>query len=327
MKKAKYFEVSGDHKVKCLLCPHHCVIEQGETGICQARKNIDGVLYSENYGRVSSLGKDPVEKKPLYHFYPDQKILSLGTYGCNFNCRFCQNWQISQQIPSVREYNPEEVINKVERNKVIGIAYTYSEPSVWFEFVLETAKAAHKKGLKNVLVSNAYINQDPLMELIPYLDAANVDLKSFNSEFYKKICGGKLEPVLENIKLLSGKVHLELTTLIVPGLNDSRKELRQLFKWVNKFDRQIPLHLSRYFPEYKLKRSATPIKKMQEAYQLAREYLDYVYLGNMSVSAASNTYCPECNEPVLIRDGYLVENKLNGDKCPECGYKLPVVIE
>jgi pyruvate formate lyase activating enzyme len=329
MKQASYYRKEKDGKITCLLCPHQCLIAPGKRGICQGRINKDGELFTENYAMVSSTGIDPVEKKPLYHFYPGSEILSVGTFGCNFRCEFCQNWEISQQKPRLREISPSELIELAIDRDVMSIAYTYSEPSVWYEYVLESSKLAHQHGLKNVLVTNGYLNKEPLKELLPYLDGVNIDLKSFREEFYQQICGGHLQPVLDNISLLAGAedVHLELTTLIITDLNDSPEELTELFNWVRGVDVDIPLHLSRYFPAYRMEKPTTSIKKMEEAYKLARKELNYVYLGNLRTGYGSNTYCPKCGEAVIIRDFNSIENKLEGNRCPICGQVIKGVFK
>jgi len=216
-REAEYYRKEENNQVKCLLCPHACNISETDNGICGVRRNDNGVLYSENYARISSIGVDPIEKKPLYHFFPGQKILSIGTTGCNFSCSFCQNWRISQEKPELKEMKPEEIIELAKKKNAIGIAYTYSEPSVWFEYVKDTARLAAEEDLKNVIVSNGFINQEPLKELLPYIDAANIDLKSMKNKFYHKYCNGQKEPVIKNIKLMYGNLHVEITTLLITG--------------------------------------------------------------------------------------------------------------
>jgi pyruvate formate lyase activating enzyme len=322
LKEARYFKKLKDNKVKCLLCPHECIISDGKRGICRVRLNRGGILYLENYGRISSMGVDPIEKKPLFHFYPGNYIYSMGTYGCNFSCKFCQNWEISQREAEWIYVSPEEAVEAALNKDVIGIAYTYSEPSVWYEYIYDTSILAHEKGLKNVLVSNGYQELEALKELLPYIDAANIDLKAFNNKFYQQICGGTIEPVLESIKLLEGRIHLEVTTLIIPGLNDSEEELRELFSWLSNINANIPLHLNRYFPQYKMTISPTPGKTIEWALKIAREYLNYVYAGNINVNTGSNTYCPECKEEIIIREGYRVIDKTRNGKCSNCGASI-----
>ncbi len=321
-KEAEFYEKKENNNIQCKLCPHNCLIKEGESGICRIRKNKEGTLYTENYGEISSIGVDPIEKKPLYHFHPSKGILSIGTYGCNFKCLFCQNYTISQKDPPTTYHTSEEIIKQAKNRNTIGIAYTYSEPMVWYEYVYETAVKAHEEGLKNVLVSNGYLNPNPLEKLTPYIDAANIDLKSFNNEFYKKLCGGTLQPVLDTISYLYGKTHLELTTLIITGHNDKLKELEEIFKWIKNLSPDIPLHLSRYFPNYKMDDPPTDLKKMEEAYQLAKKYLNYVYLGNMRSDKGQNTYCPNCHTEVITRQYFNTENHLFDGNCPECGKEI-----
>ena len=322
-REALFFEKKEENKVFCQLCPHHCLIPEGKSGICKARVNRGGKLYTENYGQISSLAIDPIEKKPLYHFYPGSQILSIGTFGCNFSCPYCQNWHISQEKPFLQEIIPEETVELARNHGTIGIAYTYSEPSVWFEYVRDTAELARKEGLQNVIVSNGYISKEALEELLPYLDGANIDLKSFSEDFYRKLCRGRLQPVLENIELLArSEVHLEIPTLIITGHNDDLAELEELFSWIAGLKREIPLHLTRYFPAYKLDKEPTPARKMLEAYHLARDYLDYVYLGNLHLDGASNTYCPRCGYPVVKRGYYKIINRLQEGCCPDCGQPI-----
>jgi len=319
---AQFYHQLDNGLLQCELCPHNCKINDNKTGICKVRKNIDGKLYSLNYGRVSSLGIDPVEKKPLYHFHPQAEVLSVGSWGCNMACSFCQNWQISQQKPQLRDYKPAEIVQTALKKDIELLAYTYSEPTVFYEFMLETAEIAHEKDLKNIMVSNGFINQKPLKRLIPYLDAANIDLKAFNNEFYEQHCRGGLEAVKRTIKILVQAIHLEVTTLIVTDLNDDIKELESLFSWLADINREIPLHLSRYHPAYKLNNPPTDLELMKKAYHTAKKYLDHVYLGNTIINNTADSYCSSCGEKVIKRKGYNVENSLDGNKCPNCGAKF-----
>jgi len=327
MKKKADFQKNINDKIQCLLCPHHCLIKNGDSGICRVRKNENGTLYTLNYGEISSIGVDPIEKKPLYHFHPGSRILSLGTYGCNFSCQFCQNWKISQGNPPTETLKPEEVIDLAEQKNVKSIAYTYSEPIVWYEFVKETAELASKKGFKNVLVTNGFINQEPLENILPYIDAANVDLKSFNDNFYKKYAGGRIESVKETIKFMADNIHVEITTLVINELNDDSEELKKLFKWISNINKSIPLHLSRYFPAYEMNKPATEINTMEKAYNLAKKYLDFVYLGNLRTPDKNNTYCPECGKKLISRNGYNTEVFLEKGECPECSYEIEGVFK
>lgn len=282
---AMYFQKIEDSKVHCYLCPHNCVIKPDGIGACRARKNIGGELYSLNYGQITSMGLDPIEKKPLYRFHPGSQILSAGTFGCNLKCSFCQNWSIAHENPRSIKATPEELAQKAleftdEGN--IGIAYTYNEPSIWYEYVLETSKLAKEKGLANVLVTNGFITKEPLLELLPYIDAMNIDVKAFTASFYYDICKGTLDNVLETVAIAVPKSHVEVTTLVVPGLNDALDEIGSLAKWLASISPEIPLHLTRYFPNYKMQdRPPTPRETLYKARDKALESLKYVYVGNV----------------------------------------------
>ena len=314
--------INKNDSVICLLCPHKCKLSPGQSGLCRVRKNIDGILYSINYGKIRSAGVDPMEKNPLYHFYPGSSVLSLGTFGCNFSCDFCQNWRISQKRPETREMKAEEIIDLAEKKGVKSIAYTYSEPVVWYEFIRDSSKLAHKKDIKNVLVTNGYINNNALKKILPYIDAANVDLKSYNEKFYKKYTGGSPEPVKNTIKMMANNIDLEVTTLVIGGLNDGNEELEKLFSWLGNINSSIPLHLSRYFPAYNMNKDATDISTMKRAYKIANKYLDFVYLGNMKSGDRNNTYCPNCSKKLITRNHFKADSILNGKNCPECGYEI-----
>ncbi len=321
--EALYYKKLDDEIINCQLCPHNCRLKDGQTGICGVREVEANKLVSLNYGKVSSMGIDPVEKKPLYHFYPGSSILSIGTWGCNFSCGFCQNWQISQQKPSLETCTAEKIVDVALKRDSLGIAYTYSEPLIWFEFVLEVAELAREKGLKNVLVSNGFINQKPLQELLPFIDAANIDLKSFSDDFYTKHCGGELNPVLESIKTIYQQdTHLEVTTLLIGGLNDDEQELEKLFNWIGELDPEIPLHLSRYFPSYKMTKKATDLETLQKAFQKAKKSLQYVYPGNFQLANQQNTFCPECGTVLINRKGHSGSSNIKEGVCYDCGRKI-----
>lgn len=332
MKEAEYYIILEEKKVQCRLCPHSCILSDGEIGKCLARKNIKGKLYSLTYGLASSVALDPIEKKPLYHFYPGKVILSLGSWGCNFKCGFCQNWSISQC--SVNEnYSekvvPEQLLSLALRDKDnIGISYTYNEPLINIEFVKETAMMFHSKQLKNVLVTNGYINKEPFLDLLPYIDAANIDLKSFNPEFYEKVCNGKLKFVLQTIELMvEHKKHVELTTLVIPGYNDKKVEIQQIIDYVFSLSKEIPIHFSRYYPQYKFNAPPTPLKTLIEFYNLAKEKLDYVYLGNVLDEKYNSTYCPDCKKMLILRIGYDINIVgLDKKRCKFCNKEINVVI-
>ena len=312
--------------IKCLLCPKECLINEGKVGFCRTRKNINGKLYSLIYAKVSSFGFDPIEKKPLYHFLPGSPVLSLGTVGCNFSCSFCQNWQISQanvEDVSLDIISPEKTVNLAVKNHSPGIAYTYSEPSIWYEYIFDTAQLAKKSNIKNILITNGFINHEPLIKLLPYMDAMNIDLKSFRNSFYQKYCKGNLSSVLKTIELSRKYCHVEITNLLISGLNDSEEEIKNMTDWIASLEPKIPLHFSRYFPCYKMNIPATPISTLYKARDIAQKKLKYVYLGNIIDVDASSTYCCECKKILISRTGYEVIN-LGLDKegrCKYCGEK------
>lgn len=280
---AMYYQNHGD-QVRCLLCPHHCMINLGKSGRCNVRTNEDGQLKTINYGEITAIGLDPIEKKPLYHFYPGKNILSVGTFGCNFSCDFCQNYSIAQYKSKSQYLSPDQLIKMcVEADNNIGIAFTYNEPSIWYEYIYDTAKKLKENYLdfKIVLVTNGFIEQEPLEHLLPYIDAMNIDLKSFSQDYYHKICGGNLAPVLKTIERASKSCHVEVTTLLVSDLNDSKEDVEKIASFLGNIDKEIPLHLSRYFPNYKMDRPATDIDLMIDRRELAKQYLNYVYLGNV----------------------------------------------
>ena len=281
-KEALWYEKLDNNIVHCHLCPHNCKIAEGKSGICKVRQNNNGTLYSLNYKRATSIAMDPMEKKPLYHFHPGKYILSIGTYGCNFRCDFCQNHEISQNTLGGQTLDIDELI-KICKDKpnCVGIAYTYNEPTIWYEFVLECAKKFKEADLANVLVTNGYINTEPLKELLPYIDAMNIDLKSMNDEFYKKICGGRLEPIKNTIKETIKNCHVEITSLIIPTKNDSPDNMEQLSKWIASLNPDTPLHLSRYYPAYKMQIPPTDPMTLLELKDIALQHLKHVYIGNV----------------------------------------------
>ncbi len=321
--------IEGDH-LQCDLCPMGCKLEPGQAGVCGGRVNQGGQLIAAEYGRVVAAGVDPIEKKPLYHFHPGAPILSIAAHGCNLQCKFCQNWSISQSHDgAVREVEPGWVVAEAERVDSIGIAYTYSEPLVWYEFVHETSALARERGLKNVLVSNGFLNEAPLRQLLPLIDAANFDLKSMDDAFYRKICLARVQPVLDAIRLARELgVHVEVTNLVIPGHNDSDEQLQRLIDFVAGLDRDVPLHFSAYHPSYLFDAPPTPVETLRRAADLARRKLDFVYVGNVTVPDGSNTRCPGCGNVVVERAGYFARSRLTPDAhCPDCGRELPFVLD
>lgn len=323
-KEALYYERLDNNRVKCRLCPHGCNIAKDNIGLCRVRKNIDGKLYTLNYGKITSYGYDPIEKKPLYHFYPGSKIFSIGSFGCNLKCSFCQNWQIAHEIPPAIDVKPSDMAVLGGKNNSIGIAYTYNEPSIWYEFVLDTAITAKELGLKNVLVTNGYIEDEPLKKLLQYIDAMNVDIKALNNSYYNDICGGKLLPVLKTVELANKSVLVEITTLIVQDENDDLYELEKLFEWVANVNDNIPLHLTRYYPAYKMENPPTRVETLYKANELAKKYLKYVYIGNV-IGIDRNTYCSECGSIIVNRDTDVRVVGLKDNKCSTCGYEINII--
>jgi pyruvate formate lyase activating enzyme len=328
MNKEAMFYDRQDGKVKCYLCPHNCIIKEGFSGVCNVRRNSEGKLVSDNYGILSAVNFDPIEKKPLYHFYPGSLILSLGSYGCNMKCKCCQNWQISQATVkdfTVRNsYMPQDMLRIAKsRSNNIGVAYTYNEPTVWYEFMLETAKLFQSAGLKNAIVSNGFINEEPLLELLKYIDAFNIDLKAFNDRFYKEVSSAKLEPVKNTLKIISEhKKHLEITNLVIPGLNDNEDEFKSMVEWIaSELGVNTVLHLSRYHPMYRMNIESTSSLTLERLYKIAAGILDYVFVGNINLKDYQDTKCSKCKNTVISRSGYFIEKSgIDKDgKCIYCG--------
>lgn len=325
--KAKFYSKQDNGFITCELCPHGCHIGEGKLGICGTRKVKMGELKALNYGEISSLSIDPIEKKPLYHYRPGSHILSVGSYGCNFRCGFCQNYQISMEKPMTEFIEPEELISLAIKTKSegnIGISFTYNEPSIWYEYVYDVAKLAKENNLDIVLVTNGFISLEPLGELLPIVNAMNIDLKSFNTEFYKKICGGNLEDVKKVIETANRKCHVEITTLLVNGHNDSIEEIEDLSKWLSSINKNIPLHLSRYYPTYQFDAPATPEATVLNCVEASKKYLNYVYAGNLA-NVDSNTYCPVCGNMVIKRDGYKTKVLISENRCSNCKTELNIV--
>jgi len=326
--QARYWEPAEDH-VQCFLCTWHCKIKPGKLGRCRARRNDAGALVSLNYGQVTAIALDPIEKKPLYHFHPGATILSLGTFGCNLTCQFCQNWEISQGRPATRPLPPEDAaklaVEYVPRGN-IGIAYTYSEPMIWHEYVTDTATLVRDAGLKNVLVTNGIVEEQPLRDLLPLVDAMNVDIKAMSEDFYRKLCSGAAWVPRRTVEMaFAAGVHVEITNLLIPGYNDSEDELRALFDWAASISPKLPVHLSAYRPAYKLDAPATPPSTLRKAYELAKEKLHFVYVGNLPLDGTSDTTCPQCHKLAIKRRGFSASaQSLQQGSCPECGEDLNV---
>ena len=321
MVEARYWKKLDDKRVACELCPQACVIPDGGHGVCLGRTNRDGVLFAENFGRCVSVAMDPIEKKPLYHVCPGHQVLSVACNGCNLRCDFCQNWSIAQRKAATSPLPPDELVKLALETRSFGVAYTYTEPLVWFEYLMDAGARVHEAGLKNILVTNGIINEAPLLELLPLIDAMNVDLKSMNNDFYKEHClVDGLEAVKRTITLAGERSFVEVTNLLIPGLNDSEEETRELAGFLADISPAIPLHFSRYFPTNKLTAPPTPVSTLRRAKELASERLHYVYLGNVGLEEDANTYCPEDGTLLVRRTGYSTEVEgIEDGKCSGCG--------
>lgn len=277
--EARYYVKVGD-RIRCELCPHRCVIAEGGSGICGVRKHLNGKLLAENYGKITALQVDPIEKKPLAYYHPGNQVFSIGSYGCNLSCPYCQNHTIAHGKPASTVYRPDELVEAVQRRSLDFLAFTYNEPLVGFEFVLDTAKMAKAEGIRTIMVTNGYVELEPLSDLLPYIDAWNIDLKGFYPGTYQKL-GGRVEPVLRTIKQVAEVAHVEITSLLVPGINDDREELRAMFQWIRALDPSIPLHVTRYFPAWQYHEPPTSVDWIREIAHEARQVLERVNLGNV----------------------------------------------
>jgi pyruvate formate lyase activating enzyme len=332
-KEAILYEKVGK-ALNCKICERRCIISSGKTGFCEMRENDDDKIYSLNYGAASSIAVDPIEKKPLFHFYPGTSVFSLGSVGCNFRCKHCQNWGISQaelnNIPT-QELSPEEAIRLTKEYGCKSIAWTYNEPTMWFEYTLDSAKLAKKQDIKTVYVTNGYMSEESFQEINPYLDAANIDLKGLSEKFYVDLCEAHLQPVLDNIiRMHDAKIHIEITNLMIPGYNDSKEDIKALVKFMaEEVSPEVPLHFTRFFPQYQMQQlPPTELKKLEKAHQIASEAgIKYVYIGNAPSSGGENTYCPECGEAVIKRDGFSVlgDDIKESGRCPKCRADLNII--
>ncbi len=328
IKEAMLWRRGEGEKVDCFLCAHRCHVAPSKFGVCGVRENREGTLFTRVYGEVIAAHIDPIEKKPLYHFLPGTTSFSIATIGCNFRCPFCQNWQISQAKKSDKgpgggyRLKPEDIVSEAKSRGCRSISYTYTEPTIFFEYAYDTAKLARDAGLANVFVTNGYMTAEALKTIRPYLDAANTDLKAFKDETYKKVCGARLEPVLDSIRLMNELgIWVEVTTLVVPGLNDSDEELLATARFIAGINLDIPWHISRFHPDYEYTQApATPMETLKRAFRLGREAgLRNIYIGNVWGETES-TECPKCHRIVLRRSGFSVEkNSLKDGRCPHCG--------
>lgn len=330
MKEAMFYEKLDEKKVRCFLCAYHCLIKKGKRGICGVRENREGILYSLVYGKVIAMNIDPIEKKPLFHFQPGSTSFSIATIGCNFKCDHCQNYEISQ-YPKVhkdivgQDATPEHIVEVAERNGCSSISYTYTEPTIFFEFAYDCARLAHEKGIKNVFVSNGYTSPEATRAIATYLDGNNIDLKG-DDNLYKELCKAKLDPVKETIRLMKELgVWVEVTTLIIPDYNDSEGQLRDMAEFIKSVDPSIPWHVSQFYPTYKLTdKPRTPLNTLKKAREIGfKTGLKYVYEGNVPGKGGENTYCPKCKELLIKRFGFsILENRMKDGKCSKCGHHI-----
>lgn len=319
-REALFYQKLGGGRVRCVLCPNYCVITEGKSGRCRLRMNRNGRLAALSYGYTVTVGVDPIEKKPLYHFMPGSRILSVGPNGCTLTCDHCQNWNISQEESPVTYISPEKLAVLASEEGSVGVAFTYTEPLLWYEYLLDATRSLKEQNLKSVLVTNGYLNEEPAHRIVPLIDAFNIDLKSFDDRFYRDYCGGSIEPVKRFIEIASASSHVEITNLIIPGLNDSPEQIEGMARWISGISREIPLHLSRFFPRFRMTgRESTPAVTLEKAYDLARRFLDYVYIGNIFIEGTENTFCPDCGKAIINRSGYRVEMQAAGGVCPGCG--------
>jgi pyruvate formate lyase activating enzyme len=329
-KEALFYEKLSSKDLRCLLCPRECVIAPGKRGFCRVRQNSGGILYTLSYGKPVAMHIDPIEKKPLFNFLPGTSAFSIACAGCNLTCQFCQNWEISQSSPdrmSGSYIEPEELLKKIKDSGIPTVAYTYTEPTIFYEYILELSKLARAAGVRVVMHSNGYINEKPLRDLAKYLDAANIDLKGFSDDYYARIAQGSLAPVLKTLRILKEEgVHLEITNLVLPGYNDDLAVIKKMCEWIrDNLGTDTPLHFTRFYPMYKLVAlTPTPVETLEKARDIAMACgLKYVYIGNVPGHDGENTYCPKCGRIVIKRMGYMVSgNNLKAGACGFCGEKI-----
>ncbi|MCK4912409.1 MAG: AmmeMemoRadiSam system radical SAM enzyme [Candidatus Omnitrophica bacterium] len=331
IKEALYWIGLGESKIQCQLCPRRCVLTPNQKGFCRGRKNIDGKLYTLNYAQPVALHVDPIEKKPLAHVYPGTKSFSIATAGCNLRCKFCQNWEISQLDPEsvkVEPVPPKKIVDMTKETGSKTIAFTYTEPIIFYEYMLDIAKIAKAEGIKCVIHSAGFVNEKPLREIAKYLTAANIDLKGFSDKYYASMCRGNVNTVLNTLKILKEEgVWLEITNLLIPGANDSDEDIAKLCEWIKEnLGPETPIHFARFFPLYKLTNlSPTPLATLLRAKKIAeREGMKHIYIGNVPQQIGENTICPNCSKTIIKRIGYnVIENLLENGKCSFCGHKIP----
>ncbi len=327
--EARYYSYFDEELVKCALCPFNCRIANGKRGVCGIRENRDNTLYALTYGNITSRALDPIEKKPLYHYFPGRPVLSIGEWGCNLKCQYCQNSAISQFEAPTEFLRPDDVAALCRDHNSVGVAYTYNEPLVAYEYIYDCAQAVRKAGGKNILVTNGYINPEPLAALLPYIDAMNIDIKAFNQDFYSRYCKATLAPVLETVKASVPKTHVELTTLLIPEANDAIPELNDLAVWIREnCGIETPAHLTAYFPSYQMRAAATTSAHLANAWKIFKKHLYYVYTGNLPTPGGSDTICRHCGAAVIKRKAFAVDvSGMNHDgACANCGAENNIIV-
>ncbi|MCB5259437.1 MAG: AmmeMemoRadiSam system radical SAM enzyme [Candidatus Cloacimonetes bacterium] len=323
MREAMFYKNLNKETVQCELCPHYCVIHSGEQGKCRSRENIEGKLYANNYAQSIGISIDPIEKKPLYHFRPGSRILSLGPNSCNLNCKFCQNYSISQLLSPTISISIDDLYQTVcSKCKIKQIAFTYTEPLTWYEYIIDFAEKYPDVDV--VLISNAYINPEPLKRIIPYIKAINIDLKSFTNEFYQDLCSGSIDPVKKSIEMcVAANIHTEITLLLIPSLNNNSKELELYCQYLAEINKEMPLHISAYHPDYLIDTPPTSIDDVASAIAIAKNKLDYVYGGNLPIDDYASTKCPNCGKEIIERRMHWCRSTVEADAlCPHCKHKI-----
>lgn len=325
MVEAKFYRAEKDYLV-CELCPRACEIKNGEEGDCWGYKNVDGKLYAIHYGRVVTATYDPMEKKPFYHYYPNSTILSIAPNGCNLRCQFCQNHDIAFEKKETKEISLQTILDYSGKSHSIGVAYTFTEPLIWWEYLMDSTRKLKGIGQKNILVSNGYINEKPFSEIIPYMDAINISVKSMRQDFYDRYVEAQLDVILNSIKIAFRETHLELTYLLVPGMTDSEQEIGDFVDFVAGVNKDIPVHFKRFFPHYKMTDTAmTPNETMVKAYKIANQKLNYIYLTDTDIDGVSDTFCPNCKRLIIKRRDYQSNlGGLRGMNCKFCGHKINI---
>lgn len=333
IREARYYNKLDSNLVECTLCPNRCIVRSGRRGLCDVRENQGGIYKTLVYGRLCSMNIDPIEKKPLFHFLPGTNALSVATAGCNVECKFCQNWNISQAKPeelTFRYVSPSELVNLAKYYNTPTIAFTYNEPTIFYEYMYDTAALAKENSINSVMISNGFINRKPMIELCKVLSAIKIDFKSYSEKFYREIVSGELKPVLDSMVLVKEQGRfLEVVYLVIPTLNDDKNELRDMCKWIiNNLGPDVPLHFSRFHPQYLLKNlPPTPVETLEMAYKVAKDAgINYVYIGNVPGHKAENAVCPNCGKILIERTGYFVKNiNIKNGKCRFCGLEIPGV--